>query len=281
MMTDTHNPSPRDDKDSRRKPAANEQAVPAPRQDTEVPTNPAPAERPKAPATPAHNDPPLILAPDRPPSHAIRRAINVITRSAVVESNQPDEEQPAARRVPAVATPWALEQFFNGEVDLDVELAQRFPNMPMMSVVSFREMGDKKRHGVASLTTQDGSASVHLDVDTKTRVMQMSFTFASMLTLRFILGELSDIDRRRWLDLMRRDQGGLAFLWGASRWETDYMVCVVRRYYTNLYAFSPNNFEAAVRLTPEVTGKLLKWLDQLWSVPNTDDNPSDDPLLTW
>ena len=59
---------------------------------------------------------------------------------------------------------------------------------------------------------------------------------------------------------MQRREGGLAFLWGASRWAEDYVICITRPYFTNLYAFSPANFEAAVRLTQPVLKKLLDWL---------------------
>ncbi|MDX1993626.1 MAG: hypothetical protein SF029_14655 [bacterium] len=181
---------------------------------------------------------------------------------------------------PTAAPPWMLQQFFNGEIDLDIELATRFQRMPLMSNISFRGLGTKNERGVATITTQDNAAQVVFEADAATRVVQMAFTYGSMLTLRFGLRSLNDVDRSRWLELMRRDQGGLAFLWGPARWEHDYLICISRKYYTNLYAFSPNNFEAAVRLTPEVTRKLLDWLEKFWrdSELNEDDQP---PLLTW
>ncbi|MCA9914417.1 MAG: hypothetical protein KC496_13775, partial [Anaerolineae bacterium] len=37
-------------------------------------------------------------------------------------------------------TPWTLQQFFDGEIDLDVELAKRFPSMPIMSKIDFRTL---------------------------------------------------------------------------------------------------------------------------------------------
>jgi hypothetical protein len=100
-----------------------------------------------------------------------------------------------------------------------------------------------------------------------------------MLTLRFGLDQLGDMDRQRWLDLMRREQGGLAFLWGQSRWEEDYLICIARKYHTNVYAFSPRNFDAAIRLTPEVTRKLLNWLEEFWKSAPPDEEPP--KLLTW
>jgi hypothetical protein len=178
-------------------------------------------------------------------------------------------------------TPWTLQQFFNGEIDLDVELAQRFQSMPVMATISFRSMGTKSKRGVATLATQDGAAQVIVDVDAVSKIAQFSFTFGAMLTLRFKLSELSDMDRTRWLELMRRKEGGLTFLWGPNRWEQDYLICVARRYYTNLYAFSPHNFEAAVRMTPEVTRALLHWLDTFWKVVAPKEEPPAAPLLTW
>jgi hypothetical protein len=80
---------------------------------------------------------------------------------------------------------------------------------------------------------------------------------------------------------MRRDQGGLAFLWGPARWERDYLICIARRYFTNLYAFSANSFEASIRMTPKVTGQLLDWLDLFWT-PEEDSEKNEPPtLLTW
>jgi len=176
--------------------------------------------------------------------------------------------------------PWTLQQFFNGEIDLDVELARRFPNMPMMARIKFRTLGVKSGRRVATLESQDGSASVILDADPASKVVQMSFTFGSMITLRFNLLDLTDMDRKRWLELMRRQQGGLAFLWGPTRWMQDYMICITRKYHSNLYAFSPNNFEAAVRMTNDVTTQLIDWLEEFWAETQP---PDDDPpqLLTW
>jgi hypothetical protein len=100
-----------------------------------------------------------------------------------------------------------------------------------------------------------------------------------MLTLRFRLDSLSDVDRSRWLELMRREQGGLAFLWGQSRWEHDYVICVVHKHFTNLYAFSNREFEAAIRLTPDVTKQMLDWLDANWKPGEAGDGTP--KLLTW
>lgn len=177
-------------------------------------------------------------------------------------------------------TPWTLQQFFDGEIDLDVELSRRFPNMPLLSTIKFRTLGSQSGRKVAMLETQDGGASLTLDADMTTRAVQLSFSFGSMLTLRFQLDELSDMDRERWLELMHREQGGLAFLWGAARWEADYVICISRRYYTNLYAFSPNQFEAGVRLTPNVMKQVLAWLGDIWLSEPPDDE-DDAPLLTW
>ncbi len=175
--------------------------------------------------------------------------------------------------------PWTLQQFFNGEIDLDVELSKRFVNTPVMSTIGFRSLGTKTGRSVATLATQDGAATLVFDVDAASREVQLSFTFGSMLTLRFGMDNLSDMDRGRWLELMRREQGGLAFLWGAERWEHDYLICIARKYFTNLYAFSPYNFEAAICMTQEVTKKLLNWLEEFWTSEPSDEEPP--KLLTW
>ncbi len=167
-------------------------------------------------------------------------------------------------RSPLGNVPWTLQQFFKGQIDLDAELVQRFPTMPLMSVIKFRELGSSSERGVATLTTQDGSAILVVDVNAGSNEIHLSFTYGSMLTLRFRLDDLSDMDRARWLELMRRKQGGLAFLWGQARWNNDYAICVLRKYYTSLLAFSPQNFEAAVRISPDANKKLLDWLERFW-----------------
>lgn len=225
----------------------------------------------------------VLTAKSEPASpSSIKRAITVISRGAIVDANTPAAvaESPTMTPPSTDTTPWPLQQFFAGDIDLDVELSQRFQNMPVLSRISFREMGEKSKRGVATMLNQDGAAQVIIDVDAATHMMQLSFTYGAMLTLRYRMVDLSDMDRQRWVELMRRDQGGLAFLWGASRWEKDYVICVSRRYFTNWYAFSPNGFESAVRVTPDVTKQLLKWLEGYWK-PAKQEAETSSSLLTW
>lgn len=233
-----------------------------------------PAEIP-LPATPPAEETPtehlrqvVIVPPARPePKILDSQAITPRVETGMTGPNNDD-------------APWTLQQFFNGEIDLDAELAKRFPTMPMMSMVKFRTLGSHSGRRVATLSSQDGSASLTFDGDTATKMIHMSFTLGSMLTLRFTLNELSDLDRSRWLELMKRDEGGLAFLWGQTRWSNDYVICIARKYFTNFYAFSPHNFEAAVRLTPGVIRQLLDWIEDIWSAgPPADETPP--TLLTW
>lgn len=181
-----------------------------------------------------------------------------------------------------VDPPWTLQQFFDGEIDLDQELSTRHKQMPVMSTIKFRGLGTRSGRGVATLSTQDNSAQIVFDADRQSKQVQISFTFGAMLTLRFHLRDLSDTDRQRWLQLMHRAEG-LSFLWGPSRWESDYVICITRKYFTNFYAFSPNHFESAASLTPEVTRKMLDWLGDFWKVdePQSSSPDDEDPLLTW
>jgi hypothetical protein len=178
-------------------------------------------------------------------------------------------------------TPWILQQFFDGEIDLDQELMKRFPTVPTLTSVKFRTLGSRSGRKVATLMTQDGSAQLIIDADIENKVIQMSFQYGSMMTLRYSLAQLSDSDRSRWLELMKREQGGLAFLWGATRWQDDYLICISRKIGTNIYAFSPRNFESAIRLTTPVVKELLVWLEEIWT--HKPEPPADDdaPLLTW
>ncbi len=92
---------------------------------------------------------------------------------------------------------------------------------------------------------------------------ELTFTLNHMLAMRFQLENLSPYDKRRWLDLMRRDIG-VAFLWTSQRWEADYAIFVLRPHYVRLYAFSPHRFEASVRITHPVARQLINWLDMRW-----------------
>jgi hypothetical protein len=178
-------------------------------------------------------------------------------------------------------TPWILQQFFDGEIDLDQELMKRFPTVPVLNSVKFRSLGSRSGRKVATLMTQDGSAQLIIDADIENKVIQLSFQYGSMMTLRYSLAHLSDSDRSRWLELMQREQGGLAFLWGASRWQDDYLICISRKIGTNIYAFSPRNFESAIRLTSPVIKELLVWLEEIWTHKPEPPAEDDAPLLTW
>ncbi len=173
-------------------------------------------------------------------------------------------------RAPLGGVPWTLEQFFKNEIDLDSELINRFPNMPLMTEFKTRRMKASAPRGVANLASQDGSAMVVVDASAETRVVQFSYTFGSMLTLRFVLDTLNDMERRRWLDLMHRKSSGygIAFLWGQARWQHDYVMTIRRSQYTTLLAYSPRNHEAAVRMSPGVTRSLVQWLEGYWKVPH-------------
>lgn len=161
--------------------------------------------------------------------------------------------------------PWLLQQFFQGDIKLDEELNGRFPSLPVMSTIKTRVAGTKMPRAVAMLSTQDNSAGVIFDADKISRMVQISFITNSMLSLRFSLRSLNNVDRARWVTLMKREKGGVAFLWGPKRWEEDYIISVSKRYYTSLFAFSTRHYEAAVRLIPEVTISLMEWLEEFWN----------------
>lgn len=162
------------------------------------------------------------------------------------------------------SAPAVLQRFFAGEIDLDAELGRRFSNAPLMAQIVLRPRDpETASRGTAELLTQDRGASLIVDINRISGVLELSFTLGSMLALRFTLSNLPEVDRRHWLELMRREQG-IAFLWSRARWERDYMIFSVRKYNIHAYAFSPNGIEAAVRMTPEVLRTLLDWLERFW-----------------
>lgn len=162
------------------------------------------------------------------------------------------------------SAPVVLQRFFTGEIDLDKELSRRFHGAPLLAYTSQRpkEPGKSPR-GTVEMSSQDGSASLTADISRISGVIELNFTLGSMLSLQFELSNLPEVDRRRWLELMRSEQG-IAFLWSRARWERDYMIFFVRKYSVRAYAFSARGFEAAVRMTPDVLEAFLNWLEAYW-----------------
>lgn len=162
--------------------------------------------------------------------------------------------------------PITLQQFFTGEIDLDSELARRFANAPLMSQVRLNPKKPAKlletRRAGALLSTQDNASQMAFDMDIRDGALVVSFTLGSMLSFHFDIGVIEANERKRWLELMRR-QSGIAFLWGPDRWQRDYVIWVVRENFARLYAFS-GQFEAAARITPDVTHQLLDWIEAFW-----------------
>ncbi len=164
--------------------------------------------------------------------------------------------------------PPALKQFLRGEVDLDSELARRFARSPLLTAIA-RSPQDTRHatQATAMLNSQDGSAMLSFDLYAEHEATEVTFTLSHMLALRFRLVGLSLYDKRRWLDLMRREAGA-AFLWSNRRWEDDYAIFVLRPHYVRMYAFSPHRFEASVRITHQVMRQLINWLDMRWFQAN-------------
>lgn len=160
--------------------------------------------------------------------------------------------------------PALLMQAFNGDIDLERELASRYPNMPLMTQVHRKMSGAKIRRGSMTIASSDGAASLLVEIDSISRLAQFTFTWGGMVGLRFTPAKLSDMDRQRWLDLMRQPSGEPIYLWGQSRWENDYLIFCTRRHFTSVYAFSQLHTEAAVRLTGDVMAALVDFLERFW-----------------
>lgn len=161
--------------------------------------------------------------------------------------------------------PVTIKQFLRGEIDLDTELARRFANAPLLTSVHRAPQDSRPAsRATAMLTSQDSGSMLTFDIYSDHNVTEATFTLSHMLALRFHLSELSNYDKRRWLDLMRRDVG-VAFLWTNRRWEDDYFIFVLRPHYVRMYAFSPQRFEASTRLTHPVARQLIGWLEMRWA----------------
>ncbi len=162
--------------------------------------------------------------------------------------------------------PVTIKQFLRGEIDLDTELARRFANAPLLTSIA-RSPQDSRpaSRAIAMLTSQDAGTMLTFDIYSDQDITEATFTLSHMLALRFHLPDLSNYDKRRWLDLMRRE-AGVAFLWTSRRWEDDYFIFVLRPHYVRMYAFSPQRFEASVRLTHPVSRQLINWLEMRWEI---------------
>lgn len=160
--------------------------------------------------------------------------------------------------------PLTIKQFLRGEIDLNDELSRRFASAPLMTMIA-RAPQDARPAGraTAMLTSQDSGAMLTFDIFSDQELNEATFTLNHMLALRFHLPNLSNYDKRRWLDLMNRE-AGVAFLWTSRRWEDDYFIFVLRPHYVRMYAFSPQRFEASARLTHPVAKQLVNWLEMRW-----------------
>jgi hypothetical protein len=173
------------------------------------------------------------------------------------------------------SAPFLLQQFFTGKVDLDVELARRYPSPPLLSSVTFTpEPGNAARHGFALFSSQDNAAAISIEIHGSSGALDVSFLLQSMIAVRFSLGATTEAHRKRFVDLMRRESG-IAFLWTKERWERDYLIFVVREHFARVYAFGPGRFDGACRLTPDLLGQLVNWLQGFWAVTEGEVNDAD------
>ena len=184
------------------------------------------------------------------------------------------------------SAPFLLQQFFTGKIDLDLELSRRYPSSPLLSSASFiPEPGQQAKHGFALFTSQDNAAALSIELHGSSGALNIGFLLQSMIAVRFVLGATTDLHRKRFLDLVRRPNG-IAFLWTRERWERDYLIFVVRERYPRLYAFGPNRFDGACRLTPDGLEQLVTWLGGFWTgsaEPESQDNVEESPpdAISW
>src|SRR5258706_14208667 len=84
--------------------------------------------------------------------------------------------------------PFLLQQFFTGKIDLDVELARRFPGPPLVTSPDFTPApGKQARHGFAQFNSQDKAAAFTIEIYGPTQTMEFSFLLQGMISVRFTL----------------------------------------------------------------------------------------------
>ncbi|WP_119067821.1 hypothetical protein [Aggregatilinea lenta] len=220
----------------------------------------------------SRNDTPTDPAPYRDISAAeLIRITRAFTRRVTNQDRQRlarDLRESGHMRSVASDAPIDLRQFFAGEIDLDDDLSQRYVNAVLLSHIRLLQApGDPPRcRAAATFNSQDDSVSMNVDAfhDAAGDIhMNFTFTLLSTLSQRFSLNGVPPVDARRWLELMRRDSG-ITFLWTHARWEKPYFIFVVREHFARFYAFSPQGYEASVRLTPDMVTQLCTWLEKVW-----------------
>jgi hypothetical protein len=206
---------------------------------------------------------------DEVPVEELIRLSRALTRRITDEDRQrltlALRESGDARRL-WTSAPVMLQQFFAGEIDLDDDLARRFAHAPLLSHLRVAPgIGEPlRRQATATFGSNDDAAALTVDAALdETAALTFTFTLFGALALRFHLTPLVEPDRAQWMELLRRDNG-ITVLWTRERWEQPYLILVTREGFGRLYAFSPHNFEAAARLTPDMVTGLVDWLEALW-----------------
>lgn len=188
--------------------------------------------------------------------------------ATIASASRPRSADVPEVSVPREDAPWLVRQALDHPETLSIELAARFPGLPLMTVIRLREIDAKTGRALAVLTSSDGVAAMRIELDATSHLLEFTFGYGGMLALRFQINGLSVKDRANFLERMQLEGDHSAYLWGEARWTHDYLIGVSRRQgknqFINLYAFSRHNTEAAVRLKPDVCTQLLDWLADHW-----------------
>lgn len=211
---------------------------------------------------------------------AVEDDLTITSRRSLPDLPIEDPSRPATISRSTMNAPWLLQQHFAGKVDLAAELSNRYPTLPLMTLIKPKPAKGAHQPSLNTLAAPDGTATVLIEAMPNSHQFQLSYSLGSMLTFRFRMNDLTPVDCAHWLQLIHREQDGVAFLWGQARWEKDYLICTIRRQFACLYAFSPLGFEAGIRLTHEVKGELHDWLASIWN-PDTASTGTTPNLLTW
>lgn len=203
-----------------------------------------------------------------------------ITRETIGRIRNEDRKRlqaEAAERSTTIQSgmPHLLQQFMIGKIDLDEELARRFPSPPLLSGASFDPPpGKRARRGYAQFKSQDEVATMILDVQGIDGTFEASYVYGGMISARFSFSAIPDASREKFLNQVRR-LNGTATLWTPKRWERDYMIVSKQDGFARIYIFGAEHFSAGARLTPDVFSQMIQWLTGFW-VGDTQTAPPED-----
>src|SRR5258706_14467589 len=92
-----------------------------------------------------------------------------------------DPSRPATISRSTINAPWLLQQHFAGKVDLAAELSNRYPTLPLMTLIKLKPVKGTHQPNLSTLSAPDGTAIVLFEAMPDSHQFQLAYTIGSML----------------------------------------------------------------------------------------------------